>query len=239
MLLNLDVKSLEVCVAADLAKDKVMIQEIVEKQDMHTNNQKAFGLPSRLIAKVFIFRLLFGGSAYSYANDPDFASVGFNEKQWQEVIDTFYTKYHGIASWHKKIILEAQTTGKLISPFNGRYYPFKPEKNFKGELKWPITQIKNYLIQGGGSDLVMLARLQANRLLRESGLEYKLLSTVHDSIVASCPEEHFRDVAKLLLQAVEDIPKLTKKVWGYDMSVPMTSELQYGPNLKEVLIFEN
>jgi DNA polymerase I-like protein with 3'-5' exonuclease and polymerase domains len=104
MLINMDVKSLEVCVAEDMAKDKIMIQEITERQDMHKNNQDALGLPSRLIAKVFIFRLLFGGSAYSYANDLDFAEVGYSEKQWQEVIDSFYKKYSSIASWHKRII---------------------------------------------------------------------------------------------------------------------------------------
>lgn len=224
----MDVKSLEVCVAADLAKDPVMIREIVEKQDMHLNNQNAFGLPSRLIAKIFIFRLLFGGSAYSYAHDPDFAEVGFNESRWQEVIDTFYNKYSAIARWHKKIVEEVQLTGRLINPINGRYFPFKAEKNLRGDLKWPITQIKNYCVQSAGADLVMLSRLQANKLLRQSGLEAKLVSTVHDSIVASCPSKNVDAVGKILLESVESLPKMVKTIWGYGMDVPMTAEVQYG-----------
>ena len=142
MLLNMDVKSLEVCVAADMAKDKVMIREITERQDMHKNNQDVLGLPSRLIAKVFIFRLLFGGSAYSYANDLDFAEVGYNEKQWQEVIDSFYNKYSGIASWHKRIIDEVMRTGKLLSPLNGRYFPFSPEKNYRENLNGLLLRLR-------------------------------------------------------------------------------------------------
>jgi DNA polymerase I-like protein with 3'-5' exonuclease and polymerase domains len=205
-----------------------MIAEIVDKQDMHLNNQNAFGLPSRLIAKIFIFRLLFGGSAYSYATDPAFAEVGFNQNQWQEVIDAFYKKYYGIAAWHKRIIEEAQTTCKIVSPINGRYFPFKPEKSYKGELKWPITQIKNYLVQSSGADLVMLARLQTRKLLRESGLDAKMVATVHDSLVASCREADVEQVGKILLESVETLPKMVKQVWGYDMSVPMTAEVQYG-----------
>jgi len=230
MLINMDVKSLEVCVAADMAKDKIMIQEITERQDMHKNNQDALGLPSRLIAKVFIFRLLFGGSAYSYANDLDFAEVGYSEKQWQEVIDSFYKKYSSIASWHKRIIDEVMRTGKLVSPLNGRYFPFKPDRNSRGELKWPITQIKNYLIQAGGADLVKLSRLRAAQLLAERGLEAKLISTVHDSIVASCPSKNTYEVGKILLRSVEELPQMCKKVWNYDLAVPMTAEVQFGPN---------
>ena len=73
-----------------------------------------------------------------------------NDKQWQVVIDTFYKKYFGGAAWHRKIINEAQTNGKLVVP-SGRYFPFEPIqvdgryiRNRDGSLKWPITQIKNY-----------------------------------------------------------------------------------------------
>lgn len=238
MIVNMDVKSLEVCVAADLANDPVMIKEIVERQDMHKNNQDAFGLPSRLIAKIFIFRLLFGGSAYSYASDPDFRDVSTSEKYWQEVIDAFYKKYSGIALWHKKIVNEVQTTGRLVSPINGRYFPFEPERRFNGELKWPITQIKNYLVQSTGADLVMLTRLQASKLLRESGLDVKLISTVHDSVVASCKPDDVNEVGRILLKSVTDIPTMVEKVWKYKLKVPMTAEIQYGKSKGEVVNLE-
>jgi hypothetical protein len=55
-IVNVDVKNLEGCTFADLAKDKVMTQEIVEKQDLHSNNQRDFNLPNRLTAKRFIFK---------------------------------------------------------------------------------------------------------------------------------------------------------------------------------------
>jgi hypothetical protein len=42
--------------AVYLSKDKVWYEEIRNEVDQHTENQKAFGLPSRLIAKKFVFR---------------------------------------------------------------------------------------------------------------------------------------------------------------------------------------
>ena len=89
MLLNADAKALEWVCAAYLSQDKKAIQEIHGEIDQHTDNQTRFGLPSRLIAKTFVFRLIYGGSAYSYANDPNFKEIG-NEAYWQHVIDEFY-----------------------------------------------------------------------------------------------------------------------------------------------------
>lgn len=56
MLVNGDVKGLEVVCAAELSKDPVLWKEILDKEDIHGNNQKTFGLPSRLISKIFKFR---------------------------------------------------------------------------------------------------------------------------------------------------------------------------------------
>jgi hypothetical protein len=57
MIVNADVKSLEIYVAADWYDDKVLQQELLNKEDIHQNNQIKFNLPSRLIAKIFNFKL--------------------------------------------------------------------------------------------------------------------------------------------------------------------------------------
>lgn len=229
-------KSLEVVVAAQLSGDSVLGQEIIDKVDIHDANRVAFGLgegkAGRLVAKIFKFRLIYGGSAYSYANDPDFMGVSRDERFWQDVIDRYYAKYYGIADWHKRITTEAVVSGLLTIP-SGRYYPFT--LNERGQA--PITKIKNYPVQGFGADLVMLARLEASKLLKASKLEYRMVSTVHDSIVVDTPELHTGDVATILKNAVESVPRLCKQVWNYDFKLPLTCEVQYGPNKKEMLDF--
>lgn len=105
---------------------------------------------------------------------------------------------------------------------------------WNGGLDWPITVIKNYPVQGFGADLVMLARLEANKRLKASGLEYRLVSTIHDSIVADCPSDCVESVGRILNDSIEYVPTLCKKVFGYDFSLPLTSEVQYGPNKKEM-----
>lgn len=151
MLVNADVKGLEVVVAAELSGDKVLSQEIIDKVDIHDTNRVTFGLgegkPGRLIAKIFKFRLIYGGSAYSYANDSDFKGVSTSEKFWQDVIDKYYAKYYGIASWHKRLIETAQLNGKLEIP-SGRHFPITP--NYQKRDPWPLTIIKNYPVNFSG-----------------------------------------------------------------------------------------
>ena len=124
MLLNADAKALEWVCAAYLSQDKTAIREIHDEIDQHTDNQTRFGLPSRLIAKTFVFRLIYGGSAFSYANDPNFKEIG-DEAYWQHVIDEFYKKYTGLKEWHDEIFLRAKKDNKLTMP-TGRAYDYLP-----------------------------------------------------------------------------------------------------------------
>lgn len=250
MLVNADVKGLEVVVAAELSGDKVLRQEIIDGVDIHETNRDRFRLggerfvegeskeaaakrkQGRLIAKIFKFRLIYGGTAYSYANDSDFMGVSTSEKFWQGVIDEYYAKYQGIRKWHNWLIDQAIRCGQLEIP-SGRFYPITPDYSKKNP--WPHTIIKNYPVQGFGADLVMLARLQAaSQLRKHGGLKALLISTIHDSIVADCPDDEVEAVGRILNQAVEDVPMLCKQVYGYDFSLPMTAEVQYGPNKKDM-----
>ena len=154
--------------------------------------------------------------------------VSTSEKFWQKVIDNYYIKYSGVRGWHTTLMQTARATGRLTIP-SGRFFPIEPKPSQYG-LKWPDTVIKNYPVQGFGADLVMLARLRADQLIRESELEALLISTIHDSIVADVPEENVESIGRLLNQAVEDVPQLCLQTFGYPFSLPLTAEVQYGPN---------
>jgi DNA polymerase I-like protein with 3'-5' exonuclease and polymerase domains len=238
MLMSRDL--LEVVVAAELSGDKVLSQEIIDEVDIHDTNRVAFNLgegkPGRLIAKIFKFRLIYGGSAYSYAHDSDFTGVSSSEKFWQDVIDRYYAKYTGIAQLHKQLISDAQRNGRIIIP-SGRFYPIEPTKTWRG-LEWPITKIKNYPVQGYGADLVMLARLQASKLIREAGIEALLISTIHDSIVVDTPTKNVEQVAHILKESIETVPSLCKQVFNHNFKLPLTCEVQYGPNKKDMVDYK-
>lgn len=235
MLLQADATGLEIRIAAFLSQDETLIKELVDELDIHTDNQNRFGLPSRLIAKIFVFRLLYGGSAYSYANDPEFMSISKSEKYWQDVIDAYYEKYKGIKKWHVKLIREAVETGKVISP-TGREYRFQM---YNGNYK--DTQIKNYIVQGTGADIMALTRVSFfNRLKRLNYKDCLLVNTVHDSIVLDINEKvcDTRVIAQTLHEVFADIPKNFEKLFLSPFNVPMTCEVLMGKDWENMEVID-
>jgi len=236
MYIQADVKSLEWLACAYLSQDKVAYEEINNRVDQHSSNQERFHLPSRIIAKIFVFRLIYGGSAYSYSTDPDFASVKYNEKAWQGVIDEFYSKYSGIYRWHTSLVQEASNSGRIRIP-TGRIFDFAPERRGT-DLVWPRTKILNYPVQGFGADLVAIARVIAfSRWKRIFKKVSKPITTVHDSIVFDCMPGYVEEVGRMLLESVQIVPKYCPRLFDFEFDLPLTAEIKVGKdltNMKEI-----
>lgn len=232
-ILKADAKGLEIVCVAYLSQDKVLMKELIDGVDIHGENQKVFGLPSRLVAKVFVFRLIYGGSAYSYSVDPDFTNVSTSENYWQKVIDKFYQKYTGIRDWHTKIIQEAMTTGQLIMP-TGRVYKFEPKRNKRGELETPDTIIKNYPVQGLGADLMSIVRVSFYRRFKHNTISGFLVNTVHDDIVCDIVPQDQQRVVDIFHSVFNDIPSNFNRVFGKKFNLPLKCEISVGNNMKDL-----
>lgn len=158
--------------------------------------------------------------------------VSSKTKFWEDILEQYFAKYTGLARWHTELIHTAQRERRLEIP-SGRFYPIEPD--YRKQEPWPLTIIKNYPVQGFGADLVMLARLEARRRIKEQGLDALLISTIHDSIVGDCREHDVEALGRLLNDSVESVPRLCKQVFGYEFKLPLTAEVQYGKNKKEML----
>jgi len=238
MLIHADVKGLEVVTAAYLSKDPVLCEEIRDGVDIHSENQKRFELPNRVLAKIFKFRLIYGGSAYSYAHDPDFTTVSSSEKYWQDVIDEYYNKYKGIALWHKHLVEEVQTKGRLVMP-TGRMFPFPRLEVIKNLAKWR-PKILNYPVQGTGADLVAIGRVALRRRIKKLELPVLFQSTVHDSIDLDIDNDVdlCYNICSIVEKAINDIPLNFKRLFGVEFNLPVGCEIGFGPNLKDLTKYD-
>ena len=232
MLIVADVKSLEVVCAAHLSQDEVLCREVIDKTDFHDLNQKRFALPSRTTAKIFMFKLIYGATAWGYANDGDFTSVSTRESFWQGVIDEFYNKYKEIGRWHTKIVQTAIETGLYESP-TGRTYRYPPKDIVARGWYWK-PKILNFPVQGLGADLVMLARISFFNRINKYGIKCLPVSSVHDSIVVDSTEDLCYTVGKTLKESVEAVPLNFKRMFGVEFSLPLSAEIKVGKDLKNM-----
>lgn len=230
MLVQIDAAQLEWRGAVWLSNDPTGIREINDKLDAHTANQQAFNLPDRETAKAYLFRTIFRGSGWSFANDSRFNHVSTEPAFWDEVNAKFYKKYSGLDRWHHELARTVAARLPIVSPL-GREWLLEMEN---GEIPW--TTLSNYPVQGTCADIMMVARITLmRRLMNSTHLEsVKLVSTVHDSIVLDAPTELVKEAADLAIASFDAIPANFKKLWNIDLPIPFPGEVKVGPNLKEL-----
>lgn len=230
MLIQIDAAQLEWRVLAWLAGDSTALREINDGIDFHAENQALFKLPSRLIAKIYLFRTIYRGSGWSFANDSDFMGVSNDPDFWDKLNEQFFRKYKGIDQCHLKWGQIVAARRPIISPFGREWLvDLKPD----GSLPW--TVLTNYPVQGTGADIMMIARISLWRRLNALQLTQVLpVSTVHDSIVLDCPTHMVRSIGGLAVDVFNDIPGNVKKMFGIDLPCPFPGEVKVGYNLKDM-----
>lgn len=230
MLVSCDAAGLEWRTVVELSRDSVALGEIVGGADTHSLNQVAFDLPSRLIAKTYLFRTIFRGSGYAFANDPQFMHVSTSPQFWDDVGEKFYNKYSGINAKHnewKDLVVSGQP---LVGP-TGRQWDIAMGRDKQGNIKIPWTILTNYPVQGTGADVMMVARISFARRLKLSGIPALLISTVHDSIVVDCQKKYVQSVVNLFYQVFEDLVDNIRKIFKYDWQVPLGCEVKVGMDM--------
>ncbi len=236
MIVSADAKAIEWRVLTELAPEPTALQEILEGQDTHELNRVAFNLPSRLIAKTYLFRTIYNhGKGYAFTVDPDFMHVSTSSKFWDKIGEKFYEKYAGLEQMYRRnasLVLAGET---IRSRF-GREWKLELKRGFSGDLEVPETLLVNYPVQGTAHDIMAIARVSLfNRLKKLPwGREVKLFATVHDSIDADMPEEFVQEYTNLCHQVFDDVPKNIQRMFKYTWNVPIACEVCCGPNMKDM-----
>lgn len=233
MLIQIDAKQLEWRAACWLSNDKVGLGEInTPGVDFHAENQKTFVLPTRTIAKIYLFRTIFRGSGWSFANDPDFMHVSDDPKFWDEINRKFYKKYYGLDRWHHELAQICAARRPIRSPLGAEWLILPKED---GKLPW--TVFSNYPVQGTSAHLMMIARISIFRRLKTSGLisTCLLVSTVHDSIVLDVPTELVQRVSAICVQAFDDLVPNVKRMFNIDLPCPFPGEVKVGKDMKNMI----
>lgn len=212
-----------------LSMDQTAIREINEGVDFHAENQKYFKLPTRLIAKVYLFRTIYRGSGWAFSKDPAFSHVSSDPDFWDDLNVKFYRKYKGVDECHTRWAQQVVSKKPIVSPLGREWMIYLNED---GKLPW--TVLTNYPVQGTGADIVMIARLSLSRRLKEGKYNSVLVGTVHDDIRIDCPNEEVDDVAKICYNVFDDVTLNIKRIWGIEVPIPFPGEVYKGPNFKDL-----
>ena len=82
----------------------------------------------------------------------------------------------------------------------------------------------NTPIQGTGADILKLAMIKIDKLLKEHNLKTKILLQVHDELIFDVPESELEIIKSLVKETMESI---------YTLKVPLKVEINYGKDWYE------
>jgi len=230
MIIQADAKALEWWTAVWLSQDPIGMEEILEGRDLHSENERAFGLPSRLIAKKYLFRTIYRGSAYAFSKDPEFAATNSTVKFWESIGDKFFTKYKGLDTTHKSWARLVSQRLPIIGP-QGREWYFDLVRDFKGNLAIPWTTLTNHPVQGTGHDIMAIIRVCFAKRFKRAGIRGRLIGTIHDSILVDVDDVEVERTIKLFEDSFADMPTNFERMFGVKPNIPLACECHYGPTM--------
>jgi DNA polymerase I-like protein with 3'-5' exonuclease and polymerase domains len=93
----------------------------------------------------------------------------------------------------------------------------------------------NHLIQSTASDMMLIALIAIENLMREASLESILVSTVHDSLLIDAIQEELPQIHEIVTMVLNNFDKVLPAYFGdgYDTSwmiVPFTGDCEVGLN---------
>ena len=231
LLVGADYSQIELRVMAHVSEDKSMIEAFRRDEDIHATTAAAvFDVPlddvtydQRRIAKAVNFGLIYGQSAYGLARQLD---LGFNEAQ--SFIDRYFARFPGVQAYMDRIQTEAEEQGYVETLLNRRrYFPELAEGNRVSHRRKQaaLRMAINTPIQGTAADIIKLAMIRMNHMLKEKRLRARMLLQVHDEVVLEVPEEEVEETLPVIRSTMRD---------AFNLIVPLKIDIEVGPNWQEM-----
>jgi DNA polymerase-1 len=214
-LLSFDYSQIELRVLAHLANSQTMIDAFNRGEDIHTStavrifkvNQQDVNPTMRRTAKTVNFGIIYGISDWGLSEQ-----LGIDVNESRNFINKYFEIYPEIKRYFSDVINSCEQTG-IVSTMFGRYRLVKeindPNYNVK-EFGKRIAM--NSPIQGSAADIIKIAMLKVNKLLKEHKYETKMILQIHDELVFEVPDYELMAVIPLINDAMISAVELKCKL---------------------------
>ncbi|MBE6692780.1 MAG: DNA polymerase I [Ruminococcaceae bacterium] len=222
ILIDADYSQIELRVLAHVSDDEVLINAFKNGEDIHTvTASQVFGVPNEQVtsemrkrAKAVNFGIIYGIGDYSLSQD-----LKIPRKTAAEYIENYLAKYAGVRDYLQNAKDFARENGYAQSFFGRRRYI--PELSASNKITQAFGErvAMNMPIQGAAADLIKIAMLRTDRMLKEAGLKAKLILQIHDELIVDSPIEEADKAEEILRIAMQE---------AADLKVPLAVDIGRG-----------
>ncbi len=210
-LIGFDYSQIELRLAAHMSGDKKMIAAFKNEEDIHTataaeiNGVKLNAVTKnmRREAKAINFGLLYGQGPHGLSQ-----SAGIPYWQANEFIKKYFEAYPSIKKMVASSIKEAQKNSYALTLF-GRKRPL-PEINSNMPMvrKSAERMAINTPLQGTAADLIKMAMIKAEELIKGREEEIRMLLQVHDELIFEVKKDKLDYYAPKIKKIMQEVLKL-------------------------------
>ena len=175
----------------------------------------------------------YGGGAFGLQNVLAAKSIYLKIEECESIIESFFASYPALQRLlmhYKQFILEKHVAVSLF----GRVRVFEEVLGEDQEAKAKALRAGcNHLIQSTASDMMLIALIAVEQMLKEADVESLLVSTVHDSLLVDCVQSDLPVVHETVMTVLNNFPQVLPAMLGDDfdtnwMLVPFTGDCEVG-----------
>lgn len=227
-LVSFDYSQIELRVLAHLAKVTSLIKAFNEDKDIHRHTaSEIFGVSEdevdstmRRNAKAVNFGIIYGMSDFGLAEQ-----VGVPVSEAREFIRRYFEKYPEIKTYMDNNIEFCKKNGYVTTMLNRkRFIREINEKNYMRQ-EFGKRLAMNSPIQGSAADILKVAMIKVDELLKKHRLRSKMILQVHDELIFDVYQEELDAVMEIVAKGMTTAVK---------MDVELKSEGNYAVNWYEL-----
>lgn len=257
-----DLSQIELRLLAAGCGDPSMVQAYFDDVDLHTlTTSRIFKVPyehfskdymkslqdkgrdkeakdlsqKRNIGKTVNFLTGYGGGAFGLQTTLAAKSIYLPLEECETIIESFFDAYPALKKHLQHYKHFIKETGVAVSIL-GRVRIFEEVFSEDNEaISKALRAGCNHLIQSTASDMMLIALVAIEELMREAGLESILVSTVHDSLLIDALQEELPKIHEIVTLILNNFDHVLPAYFGDDfdtswMIVPFAGDCEVGLN---------
>lgn len=212
VLLSADYSQVELRLLAHFSQDKNMLEAFSSDRDIHKQTAaEIFDVPldqvskdMRNSAKAINFGLMYGQTSFGLSQ-----TLHISQGEAKKYITNYFQKFQSVKSYLDSLKEKAEQTGYAETLF-GRKRLLPDIKSTNRQIKAMAERVAiNSPIQGTAADIIKLAMINIQRLLKERNLKSKMILQVHDELIFDVEPSELEEMKVLVQEQMEGAVKLT------------------------------
>jgi len=223
-LLAADYSQIELRLIAELSGDNAMKTSFIDGKDIHkATAAKVFDVPledvtreQRSNAKTVNFGIIYGVSAFGLSNQTD-----LSRKEAKELIEAYHLSFPTLKAYISDQIDFAREHGYVETLLGRRRYLKNINSQNAIVRSADERNAVNAPIQGSAADIIKIAMINIQKILKDGKYKSKMLLQVHDELVFDIYKEELETLKPIIKHEMEN---------AYKLSIPLDVDMDMGDN---------